>query len=174
MQIDTIYPTVAVEIECDGYVPLVIRFDGYKGPTSFAPKYWRTGDFKHSLIEVGVTPSSGVICKIVLTSLRPLQSEPTVTDVPSNATGLPSASLSQWADDQERVDFEQDVTGSLVDRELTVVFGNVASTSLKRIACDRVTFLIDQFEALRGIQVGNLSEQEVENIRYATAGETSA
>lgn len=173
MRIDTISPTVPVEIECDGYVPLVVRYDGYKGPTSMAPKYWRTGDFKHTLIEVAVNPSSGAICKMVVTSLRPLQSEPIAINVPSNKTGMPCVSMSQWANDQERVDIEQDVTASLVDRELTVVFGKVEPTSLKRIVCDRMTFLINHFDEFRGITVGNLSEQEVANILYAT-GQTSA
>ncbi|GAA4441615.1 hypothetical protein GCM10023155_47570 [Bremerella cremea] len=81
--------------------------------------------------------------------------------------------MSQWADDQERVDVEQVVTASLVDRELMVVFGNVEPTSLMRIACDRISFLIDQRNEFRGITVGNLSEQEVANIRYAI-GQTSA
>jgi hypothetical protein len=45
MRIDEIGPTAAVEIECDGYTPLVARFGGYSGPNFWVPKYWRTGEF---------------------------------------------------------------------------------------------------------------------------------
>jgi hypothetical protein len=167
MRIDTICPIVTVDVECDGYVPLVARFDGYKGPVSWAPKYWRTGDFKRSLLEVAVNPSSGAICKIVLTSLYEIQEKLFVDGEPCSKTGIPSASLSQWSDAQTRIDVEQRILGSLVDRELTVIFAEVESMPLEKIGCDRVIFFIDQFRDLRGFRVTKLSQREIDNLRFA-------
>lgn len=172
MRIETIYPAVPAEIECDGYVPLVIRFDGYYGPDSWAPIYWRTGDFEHSLVEIGVNPSSGAICSVILVCLPGIESTALLKPTLSSTPGLPGAALYQWhAKSQSiealvRIDCNQRVAGSLVDRELTLIFGDIASGELKGVRCDRVTFLIDTAKNLRGLQIADLSHEECENLRF--------
>jgi hypothetical protein len=173
MRIDTICRIVPVEIECDGYVPLVVRFAGYNGPVSWSPKYWRTGDFKRSLLEVAVNPLTGVICEIVLLLLPEIQEQLLVNCQPGSKTGIPSASLSEWGGVQKSIAFEQKIQGSLVGRELTVVFGEVESMPLEKIECAPVTFFVDSLKNLRGFRVTKLSEQDVDNLRF-TINQTSA
>ena len=167
MKVESFTPLNSLHVRCDGTVPIVLRFNGYTGPLEFAPKYWRTGNFKNTLIEVGVNPTSGELCKIVLTLLPPRRSERAFTKSPPKTSGVPCVSLSQWKDDKERIDVEQEVIWTLVERELTIVFGSVETSILKGIVCDRMTFLIDQFQELSGFQVSNLSEQEVANFLIA-------
>jgi hypothetical protein len=167
MRIETIGRAASFDIECDGYVPMVIRLDCYRGPSSFSPKYWRTGDFKRTLLEVAVNPFSGELCRIALTSLSQLRSVPVVFNVTSSKLGLPVASMSQWADNQERIDVDQDVTASLVGRDLTVVCGAVDGTYCERIDCNHLSFVIDARGQLRGVKVEILSDQDVANIQFA-------
>ena len=169
MRVNSIISPVPVEVECDGYIPLVVRFGGYKGPTVFLPKYWRTGDFKHTLIEIGVNPSSGAICKIVFTALNLLQSKIILTNEGVTKTGVPCAALEQWENSTERVDVKNDVIGSLANRELTVIFCNLLPRNLEKIQCERIIFLIDHNTDLCGIQIMGLSDQEFENIRNSTS-----
>ena len=170
MRIDSFHPFESVEVKCDGTVPMVIRFNGYAGPLMWAPKYWRTGDFKHSLIEVAVDPVTGTVCKIVVTSLSYVYEDHLLVfnvDAP-NGSGIPTASLTMWENDQTRVDDAHDVKASLVERAFTVIFGDVGTSVTKTIKCGRVSFLISRDDELQGFQVDDLSDQEVENIRYAT------
>ena len=175
MRIETIYPAASVEVECDGYVPLVIRFDGYYALDFWVPIYWRTGDFERSLVEIGVNPSSGAICEVVLVCLPGIETTALVSAEASDETGLPGASLSQWPVESQwseaivRTDVNQRVVGSLVNGELILLFGDVDSASLRHIRCDRVAFLIDPSRNLRGLRVADLSPREIENLRFTLA-----
>src|SRR5690606_4303704 len=99
MRIESIGPDAPVEIECDGFVPLTIRLSGYAGPSAWAPKYWRTGDFDRSLVEVAVNPMSGEICKIVVTLLRHSEEAIVIADDLESRRGWPRALPSLWDDD---------------------------------------------------------------------------
>lgn len=167
MEIESINPVVTVEIECDSYVPVIIRFDGYEGPISWVPKYWRTGDFKRSLIEIGMNPNSGAICKIVLTLLCDVVSHPIAGEATSERSGLPIAAMSPWRDGQSRVDIKQVIANALTENELTVLFGVREFAELDKVMCGRVAFLIDRQARLCGLQVVRLNSQEIDNLRFS-------
>ncbi len=168
MRIDDIGPPVSVEVVCDGSVPLDVRFDGYEGPISWAPKYWRTGDFHRSLLEIGVNPTSGAICTIVLVCLDRFQDAIAANCEPGGATGVPRTSLAQWSDAQWKIDVDQDIVGAVVDRELTLLFGEAEPAPLKTIACGRILFFLDERRDLRGFRIRDLSPAEIENWQLAT------
>lgn len=168
MRIDRIGPEVVTKIECDGYVPLIIRFDNYQAPCQFAPNYWRFGDFRRSLIEVAVNPSNLAICKIVFTSLPRLSEKLTLGDETSIVFGLPIASPSQWSDTKNRIDIVGDVFTSLSDGKLMVLLGDTQPSMHDEIRCDSVTFFVNTDREIYGLQVNHLSEQDIANFICAT------
>lgn len=174
MQVQSISPSVPLQIECDGYVPLVIRMHG---DASWPPQYWRTGDFKKSLVEIAIDPSTGTICKIVVTSICDVSTASHLTNVANMQprSGVPNAKLTIWDSDQTRVDVKGVVRGSLEGRTFTVTFGDYQEIN-SVVNCDRVNFLLNSTDDLFGFQVIELTEQEVEDLRCAiglNAGETS-
>ena len=166
MQVDSIAPVESASIEFDGYVPVVIRVNG---EFEWPPRYWRTGDFEKSLVEVGVDPNSGALCKVTVTSVDGLSNQPIspIGMVDSVPNGLPRAVLATWPDGQTRVDEQHELTASLVGNRLTVAFGEFDQPMTNSVRCDRVIFLIDESNTLRGIELHELTEGEIENFRYA-------
>jgi len=166
MQVQSINPPAAVQIDCDGYVPLVVRVNSN---AKWPPKYWRTGDFKHSLVEIAVDPSTGTVCKIVVTSIRDVSADGQSTDAVSRrkrSDGVPNALLTVWEGEQTRVDVEGQVRGYLEGRTFTVVLGD-DQKDCNVVNCDRVNFLMNSSNELCGFQVEELTDQELENLRYA-------
>ena len=57
-------PVDCTILEVDEYVPIQFRCIDH---TDDLPLYWRTGDFNHQLLELGLNSHSGAICKVTLT-----------------------------------------------------------------------------------------------------------
>lgn len=167
MRLRSLSPAVPIEIECDGCTPLTVRFDRHRRPASTALKYWRTGDFNNSLIEIAINPSSGEIVEIVVKALHSIVQEPIVASESHGETGVPVVSMSQWKGGQQSIDMPQEICGSLANRELTVVACEAKSMALAKLRCGRVVFLTDHLHYLRGFQVLGLSEADVNSILSA-------
>lgn len=166
MKVVSISPPVQAHIECDGYVPLVIRFEGN---APWPPKYWRTGDFRHSLVEMAVDPSTGTVCKIVVTAIHDVCTGDGKLDRHlgwGRRSGVPTTSLTIWAGNQSRVDVEGNVRGSLDGRTFTILFWD-GYDGFEIVNCGRINFLVDARNELAGFQVLDLTELELENLRFA-------
>jgi hypothetical protein len=164
MNLSSLLPESGVQIECDGYVPLIARSVGC---TAFPLQYWRTGDFKKSLIEVGVDPSNGAICKITVTSLAGIGSHAfQMADLSATQAGLPCISLEDWAG-SSRKDVEQPVEATLIGNRLVLQFGPQRGQLTTAIRNGRVVFQIDQSRIISGIEILELSTKELEEFRYA-------
>ena len=164
MKLSSLLPASGVEIECDGYVPLIARSVGC---TAFPLQYWRTGDFKKSLIEVGVDPSNGAICKITVTSLAGVGSHALqLADPSTTQAGLPCISLEDWAG-SSRKDVEQPVHAALLDNRLVLQLGPQKGQRTTAICNGRVVFQVDESSTISGIEILELSKQELEEFRYA-------
>lgn len=167
MQIATVAEISATKITCDGYVPVDIRFEG-----SFVwpPYYWRTGDFERSLIEIGVDPQTGTICKVVVVCIGDLENEGSAGNkLTSEAVnGLPCANLAIWADERTRVDENMKVSTTLGKDRLRFLFGDTKKRLANTISCDRVAFLVDEQNKLSGFEIRELSSNELENFCLAT------
>ena len=50
-----------IQIEIDDYIPLSCRCVDMEVESLF---YWRTGDFKSSLLEIGINPKDGTLLRI--------------------------------------------------------------------------------------------------------------
>jgi len=168
MKINSISLENSVSIKCDGYLPVIITFGGNDGPTTWVPEYWRIGDFKRSIVEISICPTTGTICKIVVTLLNKMLTVLPAYECLPAGKGIPNASLSIWQEDKGRIDVNQEVYGCLIDNEFSVLFSNADELRLQKSSCGRVAFLIDDSGILKGFEVGNLSQQDIENIKYAT------
>lgn len=168
MQIESYSPFESLEITCDGTVPMILRFNGYAGPISWAPNYWRTGDLEYSLVEIAVDPTTGTICKIVVTSIQEISTESQLTKQVIRQMGcaVPNAMLTTWKGDQTRVDVEGDVGGYLDGRTYTILFGGEQLAN-NVVNCGRVDFLMNSTDELCGFQVVELTDRELGNLRYS-------
>jgi hypothetical protein len=171
MQVESILPGRNATVQCDGYVPMIVRLDG---DFQFPPKYWRTGDFKKSLVEIGIDQSSGAICKVTVTSVNGLEPNATQqTELVSLEYGLPCVNPTNWDEAKNRIDVEQDVAASLVGDRFIIRFGSGGAHLVNSVRCGRLVFQIDDDNTLRGIEVADLTQEEIDNLRYATGATAS-
>ncbi len=68
LRVSELSVSVDSEIVVDHYVPLTITWEALS-PVS--PVYWRSGDLKHSFVEIGVDPRSGNLLSITMTLAGP-------------------------------------------------------------------------------------------------------
>lgn len=168
MRIASIASVAPVSIECDGYVPIIVEFaGGFEWP----PKYWRTGDFETSLIEIGVDPRDKTICSITVTSLSslPEKSKSEALPLEDFQPGLPRADPAIWSQEQWYVDDKCEVKAVLIEDQLIVAFGDLDQPMTNSVICGQVVFLIDKMNVLRGFTIHGLTEREIENLRSTTA-----
>lgn len=84
-------------VQSDDFVPLSFRcLDTYDS----SPLYWRGGDFKNQLLEIGFNSTTGAVCKVTIPLLGIVQREPapslTVVDIREKC--VPVADLAIWPD----------------------------------------------------------------------------
>jgi hypothetical protein len=96
LQVISSMPSKGCTLEIDDYVPFVFRCENTHSST---PLYWRTGDFKSSLIEIGLNPNSGAICciKIPFFEKKPHKIDSNWTKPTRNLTeGIPVCNIQKW------------------------------------------------------------------------------
>lgn len=168
MKIVSFSPSTPESLETDDYVPITARFEG---DFQFPPSYWRTGDFKKTLIEFGVDRASGSICKVTATCLnRPVTSDRQRIDFGGFREGLPQTDISFW-NNKIRIDTPQSIATSLNDDQLVIWFGEIERATEDSVRCGRVAFLIDEESVLCGIGFEGLSPQQIKNLLTATGSQ---
>src|SRR5690606_21108577 len=110
---------------------------------------------------------SGEVCTVDLVAIDEFRDKLTLNIQPCSETGIPIASLSQWSDDLKTIDVKQEIIGSLVDQELTVICGEAESAICKEVTCGRFAFFLDGLTDLRGFRVKELTPSELDNVRLA-------
>lgn len=159
-------PTEHVVYEGDDFVPLKFSFPD---TIHALPLYWRTGDFKRQLLEIGLEPNSGAICKITVTGIGELSDTADVIPAESTsiATGVPICDISRWdAEATEYADrFRDEVrpfTVFLRSHNVMIAFGS--SVSAERVcSVGSVEFGLRD-DVLSYISFSDLSSQSIERI----------
>jgi hypothetical protein len=165
MQISSFRNICPVNIESDGYVPAIARF---QGDFEFPPLYWRTGDFKNTLLEFGVDRRTGAISKITVTSIDGLNVvQWPVVENESISDGIPCADPQCFVD-KSRIDVEQNVAAFLQGNNLAVWFGEAIPTKVVSYRCGQVTFMVDAANILRGIMFSEFTPGQIANLKFAT------
>lgn len=164
MKRSSLLPETGVQIECDGIVPLIARFEVCPA----APlQYWRTGDFEKSLIQVGVDPSNGAICQITVVCLAGVGPHAfPMTDLSSVQVGLPCISMEGWAG-SFRKDVEQPVEAAVIGNRLVLQFSPQRGQPLTPIRNGRVVFQVDPSQIISGIEILELSTEELGKFCWA-------
>lgn len=86
-------------VQVTDYLPISVRCAEV---ASLTPLYWRTGDFKKSLLEIGLNQNTGAICKVTVTLIGNYLKE-TVEDFPEASIlqgCLPICDITGWPGDR--------------------------------------------------------------------------
>ncbi|WP_086933097.1 hypothetical protein [Agarilytica rhodophyticola] len=90
-------PCEDISIDIDGYIPFTVEVKSQG--SSAPPLYFRGGDGKQSLIEIGLNRGSGSVCNATLTAISP--ERVSETELPANndlpeIIGLAAFDVSTW------------------------------------------------------------------------------
>ena len=86
-------------LQTDEYIPISFQCSE---AASLIPLYWRTGDFKKSLIEVGLNKNTGAICTVTVTAIGSCSRTRVGGSVEATNIhlGLPVCEISNWPEDR--------------------------------------------------------------------------
>ncbi|PPA86092.1 hypothetical protein C4A75_05725 [Brevibacillus laterosporus] len=146
-------------LELDDYIPFNVY---WKTPFAFPILYWRTGNFKKTLMEIGINSESGELLSITLTVLHSVSYEsPTFLDSQKDIdqSGIPVFDISAW-ENIKYIDEPIDFRSYFFNGRLTIVLDDkktVAST----LSSEHIKFYFDSNHFLIAFELGNLSEEEV-------------
>ncbi len=167
MKMSSLRRCCPVDIESDGYVPVMARFrDEFEAP----PIYWRTGDFKKTLVEIGVDRNNGAICKITVTSINGV-SDTTLPKIGFALSdlkeGIPCADL-EVLGGETRVDVQCVVRALLERDELVVRFGDSVPTIDNSSRCGNVAFLVSAANEVCGVGFCSFTDEQIDNLRFSS------
>jgi hypothetical protein len=111
----------------DEYIPLSVLFESEE---LSSPIYWRAGDGKYSLVEIGLNRKTGAIYSITLTSIpsENVCSGRVLIAEEEWVKGLPSFDTTEWVEGQYDSDFMDDfsidISLSIGEDSLSLNFKN--------------------------------------------------
>lgn len=149
----------SVNIEYDVYTPINIEFGTWnisKEPTI----YWRTGDFKKSLIEIGIGKHTGSIRSITLTLSENVQKVESLNLDMKNITlikGTPNFQIEEY-NDKTYVDENGKLNVYIGIDKLLISFSENDTVSI--VQNDNVGFSLDKNKMVCGIIVSGMLEHE--------------
>lgn len=144
-------------IEFDVYTPLNIEFGSWniaKEPTI----YWRTGDFKKSLIEIGIGKYTGDIRSITLTLIENVcrKNDLKIKNL-KVLEGMPTIKVDQFLN-ETYIDEKGEMKAYIGTNMLLILFSENQIVSI--VQNDHVGFGIDSKNLIGSIMVRDISENE--------------
>jgi hypothetical protein len=133
------------------------------------PLYWRTGNFRNALFEIGLHPRTGRLISATLVLIPKLVTWPSDAKSLEDIThpkerGVPLFDLAHWQNDGQFVDEPNDLRVHLGTERLAIEWGDQPAPT-RCIQSGRILFGVDERDALTTIQIKNLSEEEISAIR---------
>lgn len=165
---------LATSVVFDEYVPFTAEFESdFMSP----PLYWRIGDGKSSLMEIGLNESSGVVLSITLTSIKSEnvrnENESYVSRA-SEIEGLPIFDLSAWKNGKCADEFASNFIDEFnFDLELTLGQDFISVSIIdgmeptQYIKNDSVIFGVDIDGRLTNVDIVNMSKEDIKTIGSA-------
>lgn len=159
---------LATSVDFDEYVPITVEFESN---SLLPPIYWRVGDGKLSLMEIGLTNHSGAIHSVTLVnikadSVRRLSEEYKICV--SEKEGAPTFDLSAWQSSKPANGFANNFLDDFhVDLELTIgknfITISIADDMLptRCIKNNNVIFGINEDGALTSIDIVNIHPKDI-------------
>jgi hypothetical protein len=153
------------EIDLSGYT-VIVRWNNLY-PTGHV--FWRTGDIPHSILEIGINESNHVldVARLVTLLSTSIQSSEVIDfDNAGSAVqeGLPIIDWTWDSPSPQYVDEVGDFNIYVGESHLTIQIG-VESKVDRVLVADRARFAIDANDNLIGIQLRNLSTDEMKTLR---------
>lgn len=149
-------------IEADPYIPIKIKW-GKWNELEESTVYWRTGDFKKSLIEIGIASESGLIRSITVVTADKIFFDIKkfiLSENLKNAT--PSFSIGYWKQNR-RLDENGLLEIHYNDNEINIVLST--NTITQTIVSGKVCFGLDSSSNLCVISVLQPSQEEMLQIK---------
>lgn len=165
---------LASSVDFDEYVPFTAEFES---DSLSPPLYWRVGDGKSSLMEIGLNKDSGAVHSITLTSIKAENVRKDNKDYASSASekdGLPIFDLSEWRNGNCSDEFASNFIDEFnVDLELTLGQDFISVSivgGMEPVYCiknNSVIFGIDVEGALTNIDIINMSQEDIKTVNSA-------
>ncbi len=151
-----------IKLNGDDYVPITAHASTRAIGETVALRY---GDYKHSLLEIMLDAESGAVTWLAMPAWKAL-TESSFSDL-AQRPGVPVLELPtrKWEGPEgwKRIDCPQDFTLVLSGRALRVLLDGGGSPT-EAIGNDRVSFLADAQRRLVGLEIRNLTDQEMQAI----------
>ncbi|WP_298772961.1 hypothetical protein [uncultured Shewanella sp.] len=146
-----------IQVLDSGYVPFIAEFKKQK---ISVPLYWRTGNFKDTLIEIAINPDSGCISEISIVMLKSISS---IADIHLDEllieSFLPIIDVTGWPEDRF-LDVESDFEVYGSHKYLRVMFFKKEKIT-KIYRSFSVDFLVGKGDKLIGIGVAGVNIKEI-------------
>ncbi len=163
LKLKKLYAVTNIKIEIDYYIPIKVIFgDREKNEPSI---FWRTGNLKNSLIEIGVGKISGNInsIKLVLAPKAIIKSPVQRFDIENEQIGLPAFEISLEWQNNYTLDEVEDFEIYIINNSLIITF---ASNKIKsKVVNDRVVFCFDKEKQLCSIEIKDFGIDEMNNLK---------
>jgi hypothetical protein len=163
LNIINLVSTLDESLEIDPYIPVKIRWGQWNlidEPTI----YWRVGDFKNSLVEIGVSSNSGLIRSFTFVCSKDIfLTNAQVLWPKSYDEGTPMFDISEWPENG-RLDEQGLAEIYFNGDDLSVLFSH--SLIIKKTTVSgRVCFGFNNDNNLCAIKIFDLTEEEKEQIK---------
>lgn len=134
-------------------------------PTTEPLHYWRTGDFRYALLEIGVHPQTGQLGSVTVVNIEALgqwsPDEPALDKVAANmGAGVPVFDMTAWVG--SLMDEQGDLSVRLGSDGLAIAWGR---SPTRYIQSGRVLFGVDASGAFNTVQIQPLTHAEIGLIR---------
>ncbi len=168
---EIMYEGLTPEIEIDEYVPFTIEF----GAKFHQLLYWRCGDGKFSLIEIGLDRASGVISSVTLTSINSKdikEAEDSFVTFLPESDGTAAFDLSSWETSSDNYSSSyQDIFNSdislVIGNDYLILTFNEADIPSRYIKNGQVRLGVSSKEELSTIEVTKLTPEQVDVLKQA-------
>ena len=174
LKIKEIIDSSASSVEFDEYVPFTAEFEA---SSLSSPLYWRAGDGKQSLIEVGLCKQTGSVKSITLTSVKAeniRKINATYENDMSAQKGLPIFYLTKWSEENESDDFANNFIDEFdLDLQLDIGHGYISVSILGKedpvrfVKNNNIVFGFDTENALSRIDIMELLTEDINIISSA-------
>ncbi len=148
-------------LQVSDYVPISVRCVEL---TSSTPLYWRTGDFKRSLLDIGLNQNTGAICKVTVTLIANYFKK-TIEDLgeASILRGcLPICDISSWPSDRFK---DESFAFTTLIGENSVSIWMAPEAPLSAIyECGQIRFAADGAGYLRLMQFNDVNESDIDQV----------
>ena len=151
----TAAPPEAEEVEIDLDLPLCASW----GLELEEPRYWRTGDFRRSMLQIGFAPTTGefrTVTLVVMLDVGRAAPSDTIRPLPTTV-GVPRA---QAIPGEDRFVSEPGELKALLGEDNLILRMAGSDSACRTICSGRVLFGVDVDDQLVAIEVTRLDEHE--------------